>query len=345
MRKLLLVLVLLACGNLCSAFTPALADSSTNTQPVRALHIVLRYLTVMDAKRLIDMAKLANFNTVLFDPRDKVKFNRFPGKVLQDAWSREEFLSVVKYAQFQGLEVIPALQLLSHQEQMFGDSHPELMFNHVTYDPSKELVYKLVYPYLDEIIELVHPSAIHIGHDELAGFTDESRKKWLLPGETPLPAELFLKNVLRIHDYLGGKKVKTWMWEDLLISREEVPGPPQRILIGTVLPRYGKQLRSQLPKDIVICDNIYENGNSSEFPTMTIFMADGFKVLGSTWRDKKTISNFSKFAAKLGAKGMIATTWFVPLHNKNIVVNSWDEVNQIIRESGEAFRKDFRDAQ
>ena len=40
------------------------------------------------------------------------------------------------------------------------------MFNTVSYDPRKDATYAVVFPFLDELIEAVHPRAIHIGHDE-----------------------------------------------------------------------------------------------------------------------------------------------------------------------------------
>lgn len=340
MRKFFFVLVLAVCGNFFGAPSlPALAASLPNAQPVRALHVVLRSLTVADAKRLVDMAKVSGYNTLILDPRNAVKFEKFPGKTIETAWSRKEFLSVVEYARKQGLAVIPEIKLLTHQKQFFGDSRISLMFDRETYNPRKSEVYDLIFPYLDELIMLLHPSAIHIGHDELQNvYKAKDNSKFV---KYMLPAELFYQDIVRIHDYLKSRRVKTWMWGDMLISREELPAMSPNHLNGVL--GYGAQMRARLPKDIVICDWHYTD-EQLEFPSIDVLRASGFRVLGATFRKLETVRNFSRYAAKHGADGMIATTWFIPGSEHNKVVNSWDEVTQIIRESGDAFKKDFPDA-
>lgn len=340
MRRFSLVLVLAVCGNFFGASPPsALSASLPNPQPVRALHVVLRSLTVADAKRLADMAKVSGYNTLILDPRNAVKFEKFPGKTIETAWSRKEFLSVVEYARKQGLTVIPEIKLLTHQKQFLGDSRPDLMFDRETYDPRRNEVYDLIFPYLDELIKLLHPSAIHIGHDEVQNVYKAKDNSKLT--EYMLPAELFYQDIVRIHDYLKSKGVKTWMWGDMLILKEELPAMSPNHLNGVL--GYGAQMRTRLPKDIVICDWHYSDAQL-DFPSVDMFRSSGFSVLGATFRKLETVRNFSRYAAKHGADGMIATTWFIPGSEQNKVVNSWDEVTQIIRESGDAFKKDFPNA-
>jgi hypothetical protein len=73
------------------------------------------------------------------------------------------FISWAAYARAHGLDVIPEVKLLTHQEQFFQKHHPGLMFNAVSYDPRKEGVYQVVFRLLDELIDALHPRAIHIG--------------------------------------------------------------------------------------------------------------------------------------------------------------------------------------
>jgi len=223
------------------------------------------------------------------------------------------------------MEVVPAVSLLSHQGQFLASVHPELMFNGNTYNPSKSDVYKLVFAYLDEVIATVNPKAIHIGHDEV------SRR---------LPADYFLQDVNRLHDYLVQRKVETWMWGDMLISRKEFPNMLPWAVNGNG-NGYGGELRKVLPKDIVICDWHYAD-IGDEFPSLTAFKNNGFRVLGAGWRRAQTTRNFSRYAAQNGADGMIITTWFDP--NESRVVQNWDELDKIISEAGKAFVQDFPDA-
>jgi hypothetical protein len=335
MRNFFFALTLVLYGGFIGFASPALAVSSPNTEPVRALHAVIRMVSVTDVKRMINLAKASRFNTLILDWRDGVKFKNFPGQVLANAWTREELLAVVEYARMQGLTVIPETKLLTHQKQLFNEDHPDLMFNRVTYNPDKAQVYNLVYPYLDEIILLLHPKSIDIGHDEVVGWNEKHSKKVLRAGEAALPANLFLQDTLQIHAYLKQKGIETWMWGDMMITPKEFPVMLAKNLHG-VMPGYGKTLRLKLPKDIVICDWHYFD-EQADFPSLAAFHQEGFRVLGSTWEKPETIRNFSRYAAKHGSDGMIATMWF------HLQRKEWDVVERIIRESGETFSKDFPD--
>ena len=221
--------------------------------------------------------------------------------------------------------ILPEIKLLTHQEKFFQDKYPELMYNKITYDPAKERVYGVVFPLLEEVVALVRPRAIHIGHDEVA----RPVGRWLRPGEKPLPAGLFLQHLLRIHAYLKERGIDTWMWGDMLLSPDEFPGMHPRHLHG-VLPGYGKPLRDKVPREIVICDWHYID-EQPEFPSLAVMQKEGFRVIGTTWKKAKTIRNFSSYASEQGAYGMMATS-FHPQNRK------WDAVEDMLRISGEALR-------
>lgn len=310
-------------------------------QPVRALHFVVFNLSVSDAKRLIDEASKEKLNTVILGMpwRNGLKLNSTPWVVPDKlTWSRDDLLDVVKYARQKNMEVIPQLPLLSHQELLLEPNSPGLMFNAKTYDPRNEKVYQLVLPIIDEFIELLHPRAIHIGHDEVLGWDEKHFEKGLLKrGEQILPPDLFLDDVKRLHAYLKKKNIETWMWGDMLISPDEFPTIRDKTNINGSSPGYGQTLRRMIPKDIVICDWHY-SFDQADFPSLAAFRTDGFRVLGSSWKQTDNIRKFSRYAATHGADGMIATTWW-PVQGKE-----WDVVDRIIRDSGEAFSKDFPDA-
>jgi hypothetical protein len=210
------------------------------------------------------------------------------------------------------------------------------MYNQQTYDPRNQEVYRLVLPMLDELIELFHPKAVHIGHDEVVGWEKSHYGKFLDRGESALPADLFLQDVLLIHNHLKKKKIETWMWGDMLVAADEKIGMENDSLHGQ-LAGYGKQLRNKLPRDIVICDWHY-SGDQPEFLSLSVLAEDGFRVLGTTWNDRITTYNFSRYASAHGALGMIATSWSY-VQNKE-----WETVEMIMRESGRTFIKDFPDA-
>lgn len=321
-----------------STIGTAFAALPSQFYPVRALHFVLWGASIEDAKRVTDEAKASGFNTLVIALGDAVKLSTFPGKLRADAWSADEFVKFVGYARKRGFNVIPDVRLLSHQESFFGSNHPELMYNSSTYDPRNAKVYTLTTAYLDQLIGLIHPAAIHIGHDEVSGWLYQrtllpGKPIGLLPGESGLSADLFLQDVLKIHDYLKNKGVETWMWADMLTSPNEFPTMLSTGLHGGGTG-YGKALRDQLPRDIVICDWHY-NDLQPDYPSLTTMQNEGFRVIGSTWKNNTNINNFSRYAGQYGAYGMMATTWF---HVRN---HEWDVVNSIIRDSGTAYNKDF----
>lgn len=338
-RKITGFIVLLVCGVIC--LTSACAANTPKPQPVRALHFMLAGITIADAQRITDLAKSSGFNTLIITLNNAVKFNSFPGKLRPGAWSVDELQMFVNYAKQLDLTIIPEINLLTHQEWFFGKSHPELMYNIGTYDPRKPEVYVLITAYIDEIISALHPSAINIGHDELKGFMGaafvSNTSIDLLPGEQSLPSELFLKDVLHIHDYLNTRGIETRMWGDMLIAPKEFPEMLHWQLHGRPLG-YGKVLRDQLPRDLVICDWHYDD-DQPNFPSLATLQKEGFRVLGSTWKKSKTIQAFSRYAGQHHALGMIATTW------TQVPSKEWDVTERIIRESGAAFCKDFPDVQ
>jgi len=295
----------------------------------RALHIVLKTVTVPIAKRLIDMARDARMNTIILSLADAVRFDSRATLPRRDALSKQQLVDIVSYARRSGLEVIPEITLLTHQENFFKKSHPLLMYNAVTYDPRREDTYRLVFEYLGEVITLLDSKIIHIGHDEVQGMTKWSRKQWLNEGDKPLPPELFLYDVNRLYEYLSAKNIGVWMWGDMLISPEEFPGmrPNNQHGIGGYAG-----LRGKAPPEITICDWHY-SGREREFPSAEAFVLSGHKVLGATWKDNNTTERFSRYMKRLApaGQGMIATTWF------HVQKREWDVVSEIIRHSGEVF--------
>lgn len=82
-----------------------------------------------------------------------------------NAYSKDDFIKLIKYLKNNAIEIIPELKLLTHQEkEFFKDKLPGLMYNSATYDPRKNEVYDIVFPFIDEVIEIISPKSIHIGH-------------------------------------------------------------------------------------------------------------------------------------------------------------------------------------
>lgn len=313
-------------------------------EPVRAAHFVLApsspdaaAVPLRDALRILDAACNNGFNTVVVQIANSIKLDAAPKLTRRGAWEKQDMTTFLQRAETCNIDVVPELKLLTHQEKFFQEHYPNLMYNVVTYDPREDGVYDIVMPVLDEVIELMQPRAISIGHDEVIGWNRAHARKNLRDGESMLPADLFLADTLRLHGYLREKGVDTWMWGDMLFAPTEVPEMRASYLHGGP-SGYGKAVRQQLPKDIVICDWHYVD-QQAEFPTMTILQEEGFRVIGATWKKGDTIRQFSAYAAKHDAYGMMATIWF------HVPLKEWDTVEQILSESGKHFATDASDDQ
>lgn len=296
---------------------------------IRAVHLAVQTVRPAEIKKLVKLSRFGHFNTVILQLADGVRLGKMEVIARDNAWTTDEFLDVVNFARENGLEVVPEVKLLTHQEKLLKDKYPDLMFNKVTYDPRKDKTYSTVLPMVDEVIALIKPKRFHIGHDEVGGFNAISKEKWLDKNENVLPSELFIRDIERIHKHLKELGIDIWMWGDMLISPEEFPNMFPNYLHG--LNGYSK-IRSKVPSDIVICDWHYID-SQAEFPSAMQFAKEGRRVLGATWKNEKTTRNFSRYLANMprGGEGMIATTWF------HVQRKQWEIVTEIIRVSGEAF--------
>lgn len=293
---------------------------------VRALHFSIDGLEASDAERLIWDASQNQFNTVILQLGKHVVVPGFGGAG-PGAWDPATLEEVVRYARQSGLQVVPEIKLLSHQEKLFKDIRNGILLNPWTYDPSADSTYAVVFRYLDQIISMMHPKAIHIGHDEVAGVGGAGPKNADL--KKVLPAHLFLVDVDTLHSYLAARGIRTWMWGDMFLQKQRYPHLFQQDLHGT--PAYAALLDS-IPKDVVLCDWHYY-GDQTSFFSASAFARAGHQVLGATWKNPVTIGNFSRYIADLGPHGlgMIATTWS-PVQQRQ-----WNVVDGIVSTSGRDF--------
>ena len=323
----------------------------------RALHVVVAvkaysdgnpngYVSPEDVRGVIHQARLHNYNTLILMLTDRVKLDTYGGRSSSHYWSKEQFLEVIDYAQENGLEFIPNIDLLAKVSRFFNGVFPDkLLYNYDTYNPQKAEVYSHVRPIIDELAELHNSDygillklkpikAIHIGHDEVAGFNQKTKDELAAfnPPQVMLPPDLFLSDVETLYNYISNiKKLQTWMWGDMLVSKEEYPCMVGESGGGNGL--HGSEYRdfnlfSRIPKGIVINDWHY-NQISPMFPTALAFALKGHQVLGVTWTAKETIKNFTDYLANIpspNAQGMIASVW----------AKGWEKIDEIISVSGDA---------
>lgn len=128
----------------------------------------------------------------------------------------EELTQIVDYCREHHMEIIPEVPTFCHVDYLLYN-HPELselpddpLPNNAC--PSNEDYYKLIFDVLDEIIEVFKPKRINICHDEAYVYGHCPKCK----GKSG--AELFGGHIVRLHDYLAKKGVRTMLWGDGIIS-------------------------------------------------------------------------------------------------------------------------------
>ena len=133
------------------------------------------------------------------------------GQVLE----KEEVRQLVQFCTDHGVEVIPEIQSLSHVYPILA-AHPHLAeLPEIpwpdAYCPANEEVYPLLFDMMEEYLEVFKPRLVHIGHDEW-------RAGGLCPRCQGRTAELFARDVLRLHHFLRERGVGTALWADHLIA-------------------------------------------------------------------------------------------------------------------------------
>lgn len=304
-------------------------------QNIRALHITPQNIRPDHARELVQVGFRKDFNLVIFRLTTNMEFRNSPWELTTPSWTLQDVKDFSRFVRSLGFVLVPEIKLLTHQEKFFGTLHPDLMFNSVTYDPTNENVKELIEVFLSEVIETIFPTAIHIGHDEVAGHNAHSFTKWLNEGENPLPADLFEYSVKYLHEHLQAKNIDTWLWGDMLVNPSEFPDQNPRHLHGT-LPGYGSAMRFELPKEVVIVDwQYFEEG--PHYRTLQVFHSEGFQVLGAVWDHEIAIDRFTTYSKSNGGLGMVLTTWGLVLPT---YLESFENLANI---AGEHFITQFSD--
>jgi hexosaminidase len=128
------------------------------------------------------------------------------GEILE----KDEVADLVRYARAQHIEVIPEIPSFTHSYYLLsrhkqfgaitGAEWPD------TYCPSDPDVYKLVFDVIDELVEVIQPKMVHIGHDEM--FFPVELCRCCQTRDTSL---LFADDVRKIHGHLTAKGIQVAM--------------------------------------------------------------------------------------------------------------------------------------
>lgn len=213
------------------------------------------------------------------------------GEILE----KEEVADIVSYIRKFNIEVIPELPSLTHSYYLlFG--HKDLAENMKqpypdTYCPQKPGSYKIYFDVLDEYIDVIHPSIIHVGHDEWRMEKDLCE---LCKGKDY--GLLYAADLTKIHDYLAKKGIKTAIWGDhLLESVTEKEFQTWKSSEGYQYKIPGalsaEQVMKLIPKDIIIFNWFWDEMNNdkqvSDFGFKQVY--GNFRPNIETWSERSKI--------------------------------------------------------
>ncbi|MGF6847273.1 hypothetical protein QFZ51_002508 [Chitinophaga sp. W3I9] len=278
---------------------PATAMSQTpkdfkwNVLPVKGL--LLSVPAPQDVPLLCRFIKEAlkaeGVNTLALRIEYAYQFKSHPELAERNAISETDLKQIVAACKEAGIRFIPTMNLLAHQSEQTEmgpllKNYPQLDES-PDYNPpvpwknggmfdfySKSLcplhpdLFKIIFPLMDELIDVCGADALHVGLDEV----------WIL-GYDKCPrcggrdkAELFAGYVNALHQHLKEKNCQLWMWSDRLIDGKET-----NLLGWQASMNNTARAIDLIPKDIMICDWKYEDAP----PTPAYFAIKGFHVLPS----------------------------------------------------------------
>jgi hypothetical protein len=219
---------------------------------------------------------------------------------------KDEVADLVKYIRSYNIEVIPELPSLTHSYYLLA-GHKDLAENPNqeypdTYCPLKPRIYQIYFDVLDEYIDVIHPSMIHVGHDEWRmekDVCDSCRGKDY--------NELYAKDLNKIYSYLSKKGIQVAIWGDHLL--ESVYGKNFQVwktstgyeykIPASLKPEQVKQL---IPKDILIFNWFWNDINNDKQVSQFGFR----QVYGNLRPD---ISQWDKRRAMKGVLGGAPSSW------------------------------------
>ena len=223
--------------------------------------------------------------------------------------TQEEVKAIAAHCRKRGIEVIPELQAFSHSYYLTlahreiaerqDDAFPD------TYCPLNEKSYELYFEVAEEVIEVLHPRMVSVGHDELRvlGFCDRCRER---SGH-----ELVAYELNRLHAFYKEKGIRVAMWGDTAqYFINYLGGEYGGIEVNK--PRYGHPYRlpatyeclKDIPSDILMLDWFHSQGWTSE----DRYAEYGHEIIYGNFYGT-SIADWDKRSRKAGMRGAEVSTW------------------------------------
>lgn len=272
-----------------------------------------------------------DFNAVIVELNPGYTYRCFP-EYSNGTITYEDLQKIAAACRRHGIEPIPLIQCLSHQSDFSGGpwplykDHPEFLETERLPDDaewpdlyvyswcaSNDGVYDYIFPMMDEIIEAMDASVVHVGLDEVFDIGEETCPR--CKGKDK--AKLFARTVKILHDHLAEKGIQMMMWGDRLLDAQKLGYNMWEADRFGIYPAF--DLSDEVTRDILITDWHYER-TAFNFPSIEQFMKGGFQVIPSLGSDIAQAKDFWKYCLEyiyLGRKnhwagkvgGLLFTQW------------------------------------
>ena len=228
--------------------------------------------------------------------------------------SKKDLRRIVDHCAMLGLEIVPEIQALSHSYYLTM-AHPEIAERPYerwpdSYCPSCEESYQLYFELAEEVLEVIRPKRVSIGHDEVRVLGECPRCR----GKSG--HELLAYDINRLHAFYKEKGISIMMWGEMLQNFQTWKG----VFAGGVgsdeqIDKYGRRYHmiptfeaaDMVPKDILLLDWYHARSHDTE----SGLAEKGFCEIYGNFHGQE-LANWEIRSRRPNVLGAEVSTWCVP---------------------------------
>lgn len=254
--------------------------------------------TLAYMKRQIQTFAYFKLNVLSWYMEHPFKYQKHPEFAPPDAVTPEEAREIVAYARRYHVELIPEQQSFAHGWQILRhEKYAPLRETADIFCPVKEETYRFLGDLYAELAHVFPSPLFHVGCDETYGLgTGPSQELAQRIGV----GRVYLQHLLRLHELLQGHGKRMLFWGDIALQHPELLAEiPKDIIVANWgyagVPTFEGQLQpyAEVGLDQFVCPGVSNWGQI--FPHLDNALVN--------------IHSFVRDGQKLGAMGMLNTTW------------------------------------
>jgi hexosaminidase len=236
---------------------------------------------------------------------EAARWDSHPEIAAPNSVSKADLETLVAVCRNRFLEPVPLVNGPGHAEWLFRNgTNLGLAEDRATpyaYCVRRPEAQRFIREIAGEALDVFGSRLFHMGHDEVT-----------LKGQFPHPdcprcarsstTELVLENARGLSTWLSRRGVRSMLWGDMLFAREERVSSAH-----APSPEEAQARRRGLPREFTVADWHYNS--RGEFPSLAILKRERLRSVACTWYEPENIYRFSQEALKVGADGLLQTTW------------------------------------